>query len=248
MMTSPVGRFAAFLGILLHSSLVSSSPRIEDEVTALTSVPAVKVKVLEESLCPGCKMFVEQQLVPLYESLGATIIDLQVIPFGNAQYVPSKDSPDKKVLECQHGVAECDANTYEQCVALLLYPYPQRYLPFLQCLYEELPTKHGDEIFDRSFFAGCARRSALDWESIAACHDDENQAAALQQVAYALTPDYHQYVPWIEVNGEHIEMNDDNSLLQAVCKAYTESGGFSPLCDPAAQLLATETDTKTARC
>jgi interferon gamma-inducible protein 30 len=224
-------RFAAFFVILLHCSLVSSSGA-EDEVNVLTGVPRVKVKVLEESLCPGCKMFVETQLVPVYESLGATIIDLQVIPFGNARFVPRDDDPGKKVLECQHGPAECDANSYEQCVALMLYPYPQRYLPFLQCLYEDLPTKHGDENFDRSFFAGCARKSALDWENIAACHDDENQAAALQQVAYALTPDYHEYVPWIEVNGLHIEMEDDKSFIQAVCKAYTESGGSSPFCDP----------------
>ena len=196
-------------------------------------VPPVKVKILDEALCSGCKMFVDEQLSPVYEALGATVIDLQVIPFGNAEYVPDKEDPSKMILECQHGKAECDANSYEQCVSLLLYPYPQRYLPFIHCLYDELPMGYSDDLFDRSIYADCARKSALDWKAIADCHDNELQSTALQQIAFALTPDYHTYVPWIEVNGEHVEIEEDDSLLKAVCKAYQASGGKHPACDDA---------------
>lgn len=166
----------------------------------------------------------------MYHKLGATVIDLQVVPFGNAEYVPSKDDPKKRVLECQHGEAECDANSFEQCVAIMLYPYPQRFLPYLHCLYDKLTPGYSDTPFDRSIFSSCAHNAALDWKSIAACHDSPETAKALQQVAYALTPD-HDYVPWIEINGKHVELKDDDSFFKAVCKAYMEKGGSNPHCD-----------------
>ncbi len=190
----------------------------------------VKVKVLDEALCSGCKEFVQKSLAPAYELLGATVIELQVIPFGNARYVANEDDPNETVLECQHGEAECDANSFEQCVSLHLYPYPQRYLPFIHCLYDELPMAYSDELIDRSIYASCAKKSALDWNSIAACHDDPTRATALQQIAYALTSKDHQYVPWVEIEGAHAEMESDDSFLEAVCAAYLKKGGCHPAC------------------
>ena len=229
------GKLALFLvagTLVVQGGQSTSAAPPRDAESIATSVPPVKVKVLDEALCGGCKEFVNTQLSPVYQSLGATVIDLQVIPFGNARYIPDDKDPAKQVLDCQHGKAECDANSWEQCVAILLYPYPPRYLPFIDCLYKELPMSYSDEIFDRGIFADCARQAALDFETIAQCHDDEYQAGALQQVAFALTPDYHDYVPWIEINGEHVELEDDTSFLKAVCKAYTESGGTHPYCEP----------------
>ena len=226
------GKLASVLvaSLLVGGVQGTSSPPGDDEGAA-ASVPPVKVKVLDEALCGGCQEFVNEQLSPVYQSLGATVIDLQVIPFGNARYIADPKDPSKQVLDCQHGKAECDANSWEQCVAILLYPYPQRYLPYIDCLYKELPMEYSDDIFERSIFADCARQAALDFQSIAACHDNEYQAAALQQVAYSLTPDYHEYVPWIEINGQHVEIEEDNDFLKAVCKAYTESGGTHPSCE-----------------
>jgi hypothetical protein len=111
----------------------------------------------------------------------------------------------------------------------MLYPYAPRYLPFLQCLNEQLPTGYSDEDLDRNIYSGCAKQAALDWESIAACHDSKDTAKAMQQVANALTPD-HDYVPWIEINGKHVELKDDEDFFKAVCKAYAESGGSNPHC------------------
>ena len=208
----------------------ASTLRGHEEEGKVTKVRPVKVKILEEALCPGCKQFVTETLTPVYHKLGATVIDLQVVPFGNARYLPSKEDPDKLVLECQHGEAECDANSFEQCVSLMLYPYPQRYLPFLDCLYDKLPIGHSEKKIDRSIFAGCAKDAALDWKSIAECHDNDNTARALQQVASALTPD-HQYVPWVEINGQHLELKENDDFIKAICQAYQEAGGSNPACD-----------------
>ena len=136
----------------------------------------------------------QEDLAPAYEKLGATVMDLQVVPFGNAEYVPKKDGSKNLVLKCQHGEAECDANSFEQCVALMLYPYAPRYLPFLQCLNEQLPTGYSDEDLDRNIYSGCAKQAALDWESIAACHDSKDTAKAMQQVANALTPTMNTFL------------------------------------------------------
>ena len=228
----------AFLGMTAFPSIQDTFVSAEnmlrkphEEHQPVQATAPVKVKVLDEALCSGCKEFVQKSLAPAYELLGATVIELQIIPFGNARYVASEDDPNETVLECQHGAAECDANSYEQCVSLHLYPYPQRYLPFIHCLYDELPMSYSDELIDRSIYASCAKKSALDWNSIAACHDDPNRATALQQIAYALTSKDHQYVPWVEIEGTHAEMEDDDSLLKAICAAYIKKGGSHPACE-----------------
>jgi hypothetical protein len=221
------GKVAAFsvASILLHGFLFHNSLWLPHSAT-----PPVRVKILTESLCIDCKHFFDQQLFHVYESLGPSVISLQLVPFGNARFVPSDDDPGKQVLECQHGRAECDSNSYEQCVALSLYPDAQRYFPFFQCLYDELPMGHREEPFERSIYAGCARMSALDWRSIAACHDDTEQTASLQQKASSLTPSYHKGVPWVEIDGRHVEVDGENSFFGAVCKAYTTKGGSHPAC------------------
>jgi interferon gamma-inducible protein 30 len=217
----------------VQDTLVSADNMLrkhQEEHVPVQAAAPVKVKVLDEALCSGCKEFVQKSLAPAYELLGATVIELQVIPFGNARYVANEDDPNETVLECQHGEAECDANSFEQCVSLHLYPYPQRYLPFIHCLYDELPMAYSDELIDRSIYASCAKKSALDWNSIAACHDDPTRATALQQIAYALTSKDHQYVPWVEIEGAHAEMESDDSFLEAVCAAYLKKGGCHPAC------------------
>lgn len=235
---SKISTAAAFLGLVSFSffqnALVAAENMLRkphEEHHPLQATAPVKVKVLDEALCSGCKEFVQKSLAPAYELLGATVIDLQVIPFGNARYVASDEDPNQIVLECQHGEAECDANSYEQCVSLHLYPYPQRYLPFIHCLYDELPMSYSDELIDRRIFASCAKKTALDWKAIAACHDDPNRANALQQVAYALTSKDHQYVPWVEIEGVHVEMESDDAFVKAVCAAYIKKGGSHPACE-----------------
>jgi interferon gamma-inducible protein 30 len=194
---------------------------------------AVKVKILTEALCSDCKQFVGGQLSEVYNALGPSVMDLQIVPFGNAKFVrvDGAERGEKPVLQCQHGVAECDGNVYEQCAVMQLYPYAQRYLPFLRCLYDELPMGHSDELLDRDVIANCSTASDLDWVEIAECHDDEKQVALLQRRAKSQTPSYHKGVPWVEVNGRHVEITDDGaSLLRAVCRAFISNGGVHPSC------------------
>lgn len=188
------------------------------------TISPVQVQVYMESLCIDSKKFTLNQLKPAFELLGTSIMNLEVIIYGNAQL-----EIDPPSLTCQHGPAECDANSYEQC-AIDAFRYPARYLPFLECLFSTLPMGHRNESFDSSVFASCAQHSALDWTAIAQCHSDQDYAWNLQRQAAHQTPRDHTYVPWVVVNGKHSMNEDHDDLIQVICKAYIEKGGSHSAC------------------
>ena len=209
---------------IYHSEVAEIHIRGFHSASLETAPERVKVEFYMEALCIGCQNFMFQQLHPTYELLGDAVMDLHVVPFGNSEI----DLVIKQVT-CQHGPAECDANTYEQC-ATHVYPYASRYLPFLYCLDNSLTMGYSDELIPRHIFAECARHSALDFASIAACHDDSKQAWKLQRRAAERTPKEHNYVPWVVINGHHTMDEENDSLLDLVCKAYRKGGGRHPAC------------------
>lgn len=203
---------AATLRFLLATSIVVVS----------TSTP-VKVLVCEESLCPGCGEFVETSLVPVYTQLGPEVIDLQLVPFGNAHI-----QDDGSVL-CQHGVGECDANVYELC-GIDVNPDPKDYLPFIACLAKTLPKGSSDDPLDTELFEDCADSSNVWWSRIQVCHDTPETADRLVKQAAANTPDDHQYVPWVEIEGTNMDI-ETLDFKTEVCKAFIANGGSNPACD-----------------
>jgi interferon, gamma-inducible protein 30 len=210
------------LASIVHAE--ERDPTLSSTSAGSSAPPKVKVLAAVESLCSGCKAFMNDQLFPVFELLGSQVVDLDVVVFGN-----SVIDLQGKTVDCQHGAAECDANTYEQC-AVDLYKYPDRYLPYLSCLDNALTMGRREEPFEASIFAGCARDNALDVGAIKSCHDDAKYAWALQKRAAAATPDDHTYVPWVLINGAHTLDEDNDSLLEAVCRAYRSGGGRHPAC------------------
>jgi interferon gamma-inducible protein 30 len=196
----------------------SVSPR-----SSTSSAPAVQVSVYVEALCPYCKAHTNEQLVPTYAQLGSKVIDLKVVVFGNARIDLAN-----KTVQCQHGEAECDANSYDQC-AVDIYSYPDRYLPYVTCLFNSLPMGKHSEPFSKAVFASCAQYAALDAHALQACRDDPERVWELQKQAAAMNPSELNHVPWVELNGEYMDLEQD--LLTSVCKIYTESGGSHPACD-----------------
>jgi len=124
-------------------------------ITTCAAATPVKVLVCTESLCPDCEQFVQKQLVPIYSQLGPDVIDLQVVPYGNAR---RRINSTTTTIECQHGVGECDANVYELC-AIYMNPNPNDYLPFLDCLAKVLPMGRHDEPLNPQLFENCASGS-----------------------------------------------------------------------------------------
>jgi hypothetical protein len=168
--------------------------------------------------------FVTNTLLDTYKLLGDEIMDLQLVPFGNA-----KIDYDNKNVTCQHGVGECDANSYEQC-SIYLYREPSEHLPFIACLDEELPMGYKPEPFSTEPFEKCAKKTNLSFDHIHACHELPFMAWTLTVKFAKDTPDYHEYVPWVEIEGNKINPDND-SLTAEICKAFKAKGGQAEVCD-----------------
>ncbi|KAL7574239.1 hypothetical protein ACA910_012494 [Epithemia clementina (nom. ined.)] len=184
------------------------------------SVEPVNVEILTESLCPGCRQFIQTILARAFDQLAPTVMNLTMIPYGNAEIT---DAP-KHLVACQHGLRECDGNVWELC-AIHKYPDPEQYFPYLKCLAQKVPDGPFNQTISPNVFKKCAVESHLWWPAIEACH--KKQAWEMLAAADKATPD-HNYVPWIIVDGKHIEAEDD--FVAAVCEVYQEKGGSYPAC------------------
>jgi hypothetical protein len=212
------------------------------------TVPPVSVQVMSESLCIDCQRFFKKGLIPAYRTLGPSVVDLQVIPFGN-----SRIDFDSKTVTCQHGEAECDANIWEQCA--VEQTSPEVYVDFFDCLEDVLPMGHKDDPFEESVFQQCAAAAtkgkaidaknqqaglrattntleaivAMDFAKLKECHDDPATAWSMQAKYSKLTPPDHKFVPWVLVDHQFIDV-DQQDFFQQVCRAYMAKGGSHPAC------------------
>ncbi|GMH91453.1 hypothetical protein TrVE_jg11538 [Triparma verrucosa] len=168
----------------------------------------VNVLVCIEAYCGACQEFMLYDLIPTYEDLGSDVMNVTVVPFGNAHITDE----DARTMTCQHGEDECSGNSYQQC-AISLYSDPTDHLPYIGCFDEISGAMTVDEAFET-----CATQQGLDWDGISACHDDADQSWALQVAAAASTPD-HTSVPWVVVNGEQYDQETD--FFEFICDAYT---------------------------
>jgi interferon, gamma-inducible protein 30 len=187
----------------------------------------VKVVVCTEALCPDCENFIQTQVVPVYSKLGSDVMDLSIIPFGNAHHF------ENGTTVCQHGQGECDANVYELC-AKFLNPDPKDHLPFLDCLTRVLPMGYHDEPFDESLFEQCAEN--IWWPGVKACHESPHLTRRIIDDAVAATPKDHKYVPWITIEGTHLD-EERYDFETEICRAFISNGGSHPGCE--AKLIST---------
>ena len=171
---------------------------------------------------PDCQNYFQTQIEPSLQILqDANIVNLTLVPFGNAEI----DST-RQIVMCQHGLDECDANSYEQCV-ISLNPSPSQYLPVLFCAESNFSRGTKNDLDPSIIFEYCA--SGLDFALIKGCHDNPVISWELQEEASKLTPSYHTAVPWVEINGMQIDV-ENTILSEEICTSYLSSGGSSPLC------------------
>jgi interferon, gamma-inducible protein 30 len=224
------------LGAITSSSRGRVRTIIDDETEDEEDARSVKVSVqiYVESLCIDSKHYMEEQLLPAYQALGTSIMTLSIISFGNAKFTSDVDATtNTNQLTCQHGAAECDVNSYQQCAAHVYDDDVTRYLPFFACLFERLPMGHRDDLFHPAYIAACT--GSLHWSSVQKCHDDPTLAWKLQKRAAAATPADHTYVPWVVIDGKHVD-ETKSSLVEMVCAAYKgRSTSSTSLCPDATQ-------------
>ena len=212
---------SSVLSMLVPDTSIFQQQQQQQQQHIIMQQPKVVVQAYTESLCIDCKNFIDRQLVHTYKDLGKEIIDLQIVPFGNADIDELSQT-----VSCQHGDAECDANSWEQC-AVDKY-HPEDYIVFFGCLETSLPMGSRSEKFDEDYFHACADLSFLEFDYLKGCHDNPMQAWSLQTKYAKLTPE-HDHVPWVLVDGQHFD-EETQDLENEICKAFVDKGGSDPKC------------------
>jgi Gamma interferon inducible lysosomal thiol reductase (GILT) len=183
----------------------------------------VVVRIYLESLCIDSQRYMQQQILPTWQALQAArppILDLQIVVFGNAHY----EGQTTQRLICQHGAAECDANRYDLCTQSIERNTVARYLPYIACLFDgRLPMGYRNTTYDPAIFEACARATAIPWSALQDCYDNSDWVERLEHDAFVATAQTnHTYVPWVTLNDQHLENEDETNLLWEIWKLYND--------------------------
>ncbi|KAK9756766.1 hypothetical protein RND81_01G120000 [Saponaria officinalis] len=199
---------SVFLLSCLMAIEVCLARSLTDEQVVSNPAEKVPVSLYYESLCPGCQEFVLAGLAPMFLDAFIDIVDLRLVPWGNAILYPNMS------FVCQHGPPECFLNTVEAC-AIDAWPTPNVHFPFIYCV-ERLAYmgKHTE-------WETCFTRSHLDPKPVKDCSSGQLGTKLEQQYGNetrALSP-HLEFVPWVVVNGQPIK-DDIENLRTYICKAY----------------------------
>ena len=164
----------------------------------------VKATLYYEVFCPGCRSFIQNDLVEFrkHDDLMA-ITDLDLVPYGNA-HVLTRDPP---TFKCQHGDEECYGNWVELCAQKY---NPANWWNFILC-------EEASEQFDDQGVKKCAEQAGINAEEVLTCaHGTEGPLLHLE--AADKTPADHKWVPWVVVDGK--VMGEEDEFIDMVCNAY----------------------------
>ncbi|XP_026229580.1 gamma-interferon-inducible lysosomal thiol reductase [Anabas testudineus] len=174
----------------------------------------IEVGLYYESLCPGCRMFLTQELLPTWVML-SDIMTVDLVPYGNAQ---EKHDGQKYTFECQHGEQECLGNMIETC----LLNMTQAAFQIIYCM------ESSADVIKAAQSCVTLYDPSLQWGKVMNCVNG-NQGNQLMHLNAVKTKDLnppHQYVPWVTINGKHTEdlqQKAMNSLFTLVCSMYQGS-------------------------
>lgn len=211
------------------------------------SAGKVKVQAFVESGCPDCQNFEIGPLNETYRAEGlADIIDLQIVPFGNAFFATQSGCDNDKYsgagvqcwiekcggcgdscpetcfdgkIMCQHGETECSGNIIYGCAAYLTPA--EQLVPWLSCMSKNVGDHCASCVADAPI---CGKAAGMDWAKVKTCIDNAELGHftiigdnAKQTADYGTS---RQGVPWVVINDQTV-LSDVSTLKAAVCKAYT---------------------------
>ncbi|XP_010937929.1 gamma-interferon-responsive lysosomal thiol protein isoform X1 [Elaeis guineensis] len=210
---------------LISSSCFASSP---------VSARKVPLALYYETLCPYCSNFIVNYLAKIFENGLIDIIELDLIPYGNAR-IGSNDT-----ISCQHGPNECVLNTVEAC-AITAWPDVSEHFSFIYCV-ESLVMEHKYLEWE-----SCFSKTGLDSNAVLDCY--KSGYGKKLELHYAAQTDSlqppHTYVPWVVVDGQ--PLYDDYRNFEAyICKAY--DGKLPKSCAGLSLKLSSERKTDNQAC
>ncbi|KAK3227380.1 hypothetical protein Dsin_007242 [Dipteronia sinensis] len=167
-------------------------------------------------LCPGCATFISEYLVKVFEKGLIDIVNLRLVPWGNAKLV----QPNNTII-CQHGEDECYLNTIHAC-AINAWTDVKTHFDFIRCQDSQTP---GESIGDKEkLWRSCCQNLKLSELPIQECYSSglgKNLVLQYGNETRNLIPP-HEYVPWVTVNEKPIG-DDMLNYKKHVCDAYKGS-------------------------
>lgn len=183
----------------------------------------VLVMVFYEALCPDSKYFITKQLLPAFKA-AAPIMEVQLVPYGKA--TTSTDSEGKLTFDCQHGITECQANTYHACVAEIIED-PLIRLEVVTCMIR-------DNRQPKDAMHKCTKQYNVDnIDLIQKCFDSSHGSELLKlngDATHALRPPI-TFIPTITLDGSQGRQPSIlKDLLSEVCKAAENTEQAEKIC------------------
>mmetsp|Transcript_6269 Transcript_6269/g.11596 ORF Transcript_6269/g.11596 Transcript_6269/m.11596 type:complete len:246 (+) Transcript_6269:54-791(+) len=152
--------------------------------------PVATVDIYFQTYCPNCHRIFENYLPEVMTSLGS-YVNVRLLP-GAAQHGPSE--------YLGNMIQACAINIYDQSV----------HIPFVICMASAVQRSTIDDAADT-----CAAHSDIDMTRISQCVQSDHGSELMNSIAQA-TPDRVRYAPWVEVNGEHWDIDED--IKEHVCQ------------------------------
>ncbi|KAK8617307.1 hypothetical protein V6N13_080224 [Hibiscus sabdariffa] len=177
----------------------------------------VTLSLYYETLCPYSASFISNDLVKVFQTDLYTIVNLRLVPWGNARIVGD-------MIQCQHGEDECYLNAIDSCV-IHLWPDVKTHFDFIRCTEEKrFVLKEGPENRKEAMWRNCSDQLGLRADMINKCYSTGIGLKLLLQhgdETENLKPP-HEYVPWVVVN--NVPLKDDyENFVKSVCDAYQDN-------------------------
>ncbi|TXG58846.1 hypothetical protein EZV62_016675 [Acer yangbiense] len=199
--------FAHLLSFLVLTTtltffFISPSQSIPSPPPAKPPSPPVKPLKVDlvlyyETLCPACADFITTDLVKVFQTDLNTIVNLRLIPWGNAKVINC-------TIVCQHGEDECYLNIIDACI-IKAWPEVKKHFSFISCIEAENSAMHSTDV--EKSWRKCTHNLGFPQEPI-----DKSLTLDAMQINMQLSLRY----------GNETPPHDYNYLdyIRYVCKAY----------------------------
>jgi len=198
----------------------------------------VDIDVYYETRCPGCLLFLNKTLEPLWNvKANRELFNINMYTYGNGMTVPVVNISDgykfwhpestgdgwKNVQICQHGSDECMGNLVQVCAKSL--GDPEKHLDLIFCMAGTTIQGYGVE---KSTFE-CMDKVGLDKDKVRECVTSPKGDQLISDTG----AETHKLkgrlgTPWVMINGQHAEdkiLMNSTLLLGAVCKQSDNAPG-----------------------
>lgn len=200
----------------------------EEATTVAVEDGRTRVDLFYETECPDCmKTIYEELRVVWADEVLRDRINLVLHPFGNALVIPTTELSEgysywhdvkdrENIFVCQHGESECRGNLIQACVMHMKEDDPVRFLPFIFCM--EGKTRDGVE--KKSY--ECGEELGIDMEEVKTCVEGPEGERLMTKIGLHTMSQKINHVPWIHINGNHIESAEDGEFLRTLCGVWGE--------------------------